>query len=83
LPSSATLDATVSDDVAVVGSTWTKISGSGSVTFGNANSVDTTATFGAADTYVLQLAASDGTTEVTDTMQIVVNAAPERRRGRH
>jgi hypothetical protein len=75
LPSSATLDATVSDDVAIVGSTWTKVSGPGTVTFGNLNSVDTTASFSAAGTYVLQLAASDGTTQVTDTIQIVVSAA--------
>jgi hypothetical protein len=72
----ASLDGTVSDDVAVVGSTWTKVSGPSTVTFGNSHSVDTTATFGAAGTYVLQLAASDGTLETTDTVTITVNAAP-------
>jgi hypothetical protein len=75
LPSSANLDGTVSDDVGVVGSTWTKVSGSGSVTFGDSHAVDTTASFSAADTYVLQLAASDGSLETTDTVTITVNAA--------
>jgi hypothetical protein len=73
LPATASLDATVSDDVAVVGSTWTKSSGPGSVTFANANSVDTTATFNLAGLYTLRLAASDGTTETTDTVNIDVS----------
>ena len=34
--------------------------GPGTVTFGNANAVDTTASFSAAGTYVLRLTANDG-----------------------
>lgn len=75
LPADATLDATVTDDVAVLGSTWTMTSGTGSCTFGNSHSVDTTATFTTSGVKTLQIAASDGTTEVTDTVQITVNAA--------
>jgi hypothetical protein len=74
LPSTASLDATVSDDVAVVGSTWTKNAGPGSVTFGNANAVDTTASFSLAGFYTLTLAASDGVVETTDTVNISVGA---------
>jgi hypothetical protein len=76
LPSTASLDGTVSDDVAVVGSTWTVSSGPGGSSFANANSVDTTFTAVSAGTYVLQLAASDGSLETTDTATITVNAAP-------
>jgi hypothetical protein len=39
---------------------WTKVSGPGTVTFGNANVTNTTATFGADGIYVLKLSASDG-----------------------
>ncbi|HEY2973146.1 MAG TPA: PKD domain-containing protein [Pyrinomonadaceae bacterium] len=59
-----TLNGTATDDGLPVGSTltitWTKISGPGVVTFGNANSAVTTAQFSAPGTYVLRLSASDG-----------------------
>ena len=60
----ASLDGTVSDDgkpnpPAHVTTTWTKTSGPGTVTFGNASAVDTTAGFSATGTYVLRLTASD------------------------
>ena len=71
----ANLDGTVSDDLAVVGSTWTKVSGPGSATFGNANSVDTTVLFSQVGEYVVRLAASDGTLETTDTVTITYNPA--------
>ena len=52
LPGSANLDGTVSDDglpnpPGAVTTTWSKVSGPGTVTFGNANAVDTTASFSA------------------------------------
>ena len=80
LPSGVSLDGTVSDDgyPATPGSvttTWTKVSGPGTVTFGNSAAVDTTATFSAAGTYVLQLEGDDNDLTDTDTVQIVVNAA--------
>lgn len=39
---------------------WTKISGPGTVTFGNSHQTNSTASFSASGIYVLQLAASDG-----------------------
>ena len=57
------LDVTVSDVAAVVarvGHTLDQVSGPGTVSFGNASAVDTTATFSQAGTYVLRLTASDG-----------------------
>jgi hypothetical protein len=58
----ATLDGTITDDGATgpLTHTWTKVSGPGAVTFGNAAILDTTATFSAAGTYVLRLTANDG-----------------------
>lgn len=58
LPNSASLDGTVSDDglpspPGSVTTTWSKVSGPGTVTFGNASSVDTTASFSKAGTYSL------------------------------
>ena len=78
LPAAASLDGTVSDDglpnpPAAVTVTWSMVSGPGTVTFGNANAVDTTATFSAAGTYVLQLQASDSALSSTDTVTITVN----------
>jgi len=70
------LDATVSDD-GVAGpltTAWSVVSGPGTVTFGSAGSVDTTATFGAAGTYVLRLTANDGQASVSDTVTVSVIA---------
>ena len=81
LPNYATLDGTVSDDglpspPASVTTTWTKDSGPGTVTFGDASAVDTTAGFSVEGTYVLKLEADDGTLTDSDTVQIVVNPEP-------
>jgi len=79
LPALAILDGTVSDDSLPIGSTvtttWMKVSGVGTVMFGNAAAVDTTASFSAAGTYVLRLTASDSLLSASDDMQVVVNAA--------
>lgn len=53
---------------------WSKVSGPGTVTFGNANALNTTATFGAAGTYVLRLTADDSLLASTDDMTVTVNA---------
>ncbi|MCZ7649484.1 MAG: Ig-like domain-containing protein [Planctomycetota bacterium] len=81
LPVSASLDGAVSDDglpnppgTATV--MWFKQSGPGTVTFGNANAVDTTASFSAAGTYVLKLEAGDGELSASDTVTVTVNPAP-------
>jgi hypothetical protein len=75
----ATLDGTVTDDgkptPASLSTHWTVLSGPGTVTFGNAAAIDTTAQFSAAGTYVLQLAADDGQLQGTDTITIVVQSA--------
>ena len=79
----ANLDGTVTDDglpSGTVTTAWTKVSGPGTVTFGSAAAVDTTAAFSAAGTYVLQLRASDGALSATDSMTVVVGTvAPTNR----
>ena len=80
LPASAALDGTVADDglpnpPGALTTTWSKVSGPGTVTFGNANAVDTQASFSAAGTYVLQLAASDGSLTTRDSVQVAVSGA--------
>ena len=79
LPSGATLAGTASDDGLPVGSslttTWTKFSGPGTVTFGNASSLTSTASFSQSGTYVLRLTGNDGTLSTTDDVTVVVNPA--------
>ena len=80
LPNSANLNGTVTDDglpkaPATVTTTWSKISGPGTVTFGNAAAVDTTASFSAAGTYVLRLTANDGLLQAFDEVTITVHAS--------
>lgn len=59
-------------------STWSKVSGPGTVTFGNASSLSTTATFGSAGTYVLRITVDNGEFEETDDITVIAaaNAAP-------
>lgn len=52
---------------------WTLISGPGSVSFGSSLLATTTATFSAAGSYILQLAASDGQLSRADQMTVVVS----------
>jgi subtilisin family serine protease len=78
LPSNASLDGTVTDDglpnpPGMVTTTWSKVSGPGTVTFGNPNAVDTTASFSAAGSYVLRLTASDSLLSSSDEVSITVN----------
>ena len=63
------INATVTDDgqpnpPSAVTTVWSKISGPGTVTFGNPALVDTTATFSQSGTYVLRLTADDGEASV-------------------
>jgi hypothetical protein len=81
LPATASLNGSASDDglpnpPGFITLTWTKVSGPGTVTFGNSTAAVTTATFSAAGTYVVQLTANDGALSTSDTAQITVNAAP-------
>ena len=64
LPAAATLDGTVTDDglpdpPGTVTTSWSHVNGPGTVTFGDPNAADTTASFSAAGTYMLRLAAND------------------------
>ena len=80
LPSSASLSGTVMDDGLPAPpnlvTTWSKQSGPGDVTFGNANALNTSASFSQAGTYVLRLTADDGALSAFDEVTITVNAAP-------
>ena len=72
---SAALDGTVTDDglpldPGTVTTTWSKLSGAGTVTFDDANTVDTIATFSTTGVYLLQLEAFDGQYTVSDTVEI-------------
>ena len=50
------------------------------MTFGNANAVNTTASFSAAGSYVLRLTASDSALQASDDISVAVNsAAPSNR----
>ena len=80
LPAAATLNGTVTDDGLPtppnLTQNWSTVSGPGTVTFGNANSASTTASFSQAGTYVLRLTASDGFLSGSDDVQIIVNLEP-------
>jgi Ca2+-binding RTX toxin-like protein len=75
LPGSAVLDGTVSDDgkpnpPGAVTSTWTQVSGPGTVTFSKPKAVDTSADFSKPGTYVLRLSASDSALSVSDEVTV-------------
>ena len=79
LPSTATLNGTVTDDALPRGSTvtktWSVASGPGTVTFADAHDLATVVTFGAPGTYTLRLTADD--TEFTVSDDVVVTVYPE------
>jgi len=77
----ANLNGSVSDDdlpvpPGVVTSSWTRVSGPGTATFGDAAAIDTTATFSAPGVYVLELSANDSAATTTDTVTVTVNSDP-------
>jgi hypothetical protein len=74
-PTAAALDGTVSAGPLLT--TWTKVSGPGNVTFGNANAVDTTAAFSVGGVYTLRLTAVDGTLTASDDVVVTVRQAPQ------
>ena len=81
LPDSATLSGSVGDDglpnpPGAVTATWSVVSGPGTVTFGDADAVSTTASFSAAGVYVLRLTASDSALNTSDDLQITVGVPP-------
>ncbi|MEO6725289.1 MAG: hypothetical protein ABIP14_08300, partial [Blastocatellia bacterium] len=78
-PAMANLIGTVTDDGLPIGggltAAWSKVSGPGTVTFGNASQAATTASFSAAGVYVLRLTANDSALTASDDVTITVNAA--------
>jgi hypothetical protein len=76
LPATASLVGTAADDGSPAGvytHTWTKVSGPGTVTFGNAALLSTTATFSVAGTYVIRLTANDGNYNTSDDLTVVAS----------
>ena len=73
----ADINAAVTDDGLPAGGavtfTWSKLSGPGTVTFGDAGLASTTASFSAAGTYVLRATASDGALSGTAELTIIVH----------
>lgn len=79
LPNPAALDGTARDDglptpPGAVTTTWSVVSGPGTVTFDNANAVDATVTFSAPGSYVLRLIANDGALSASDDVTVTVNS---------
>ena len=80
LPAGATLSGSATDDglpnpPGALTYAWSKVSGPGTVTFGNAASAATTATFSVAGSYVLRLSASDSALTGTADLTVTVNPA--------
>lgn len=78
LPASAALSGSATDDglpnpPAALTTAWSKISGPGAVSFANADSLNTTASFSQAGTYVLRLTASDSALSTFDEVTVTVN----------
>lgn len=81
LPATVELDAVVSDDglptsPGIVTLEWTKVSGPGTVSFSDAKSSYTTASFSKSGNYVVRLTAKDGASEGTNEVAIAVKAPP-------
>jgi len=79
LPNTAALSGTASDDglpnpPGTLTTTWSKVSGPGTVTFGNPNALSTTVSFSAAGTYTLRLTANDSGLTATDDVVVTVNS---------
>jgi len=82
LPNSATLSGTAGDDglpnpPGTLITTWSEFSGPGTVTFGDASSLSTTASFSASGTYVLRLTADDSALQSSDDLTVTVNPASQ------
>jgi hypothetical protein len=81
LSTDVNLNGTVTDDglpnpPGDVTTIWSQVSGTGTVSFGNINAEDTTASFSAEGTYVLQLTADDSALTASDEVMITVNSEP-------
>lgn len=77
LPASPSLDGTVIDDgqpnpPGELTTSWSLVSGPGSVTFADASAVDTKATFSTEGAYLLRLTANDGTFDSFDELTVTM-----------
>ncbi|TQV84960.1 PKD domain-containing protein [Aliikangiella coralliicola] len=74
--SSTNLSGTATDDGRPSGGSlttnWSKVSGPGNVTFGNANALNSSVTFSSIGEYVIELSANDGAATSTDTVNVIV-----------
>ncbi|HEY2470684.1 MAG TPA: DUF2341 domain-containing protein, partial [Terracidiphilus sp.] len=59
-----------------IATTWTQVSGPGTVTFANSQQASTTASFTTAGSYVLELSAQDVNASTSAQVTVVVNPAP-------
>src|SRR6266446_6497562 len=80
LPSSANLTGAAIDDgqpnpPGALTTTWSQVSGPGTVSFSNPGALISTATFSESGAYVLRLTASDGALAAIDDMAVTVNPA--------
>lgn len=76
---SVTLSGTATDDGLPAGTlinTWSDLNSTGNVNFGEASLLNTTATFAAPGTYELVLTSDDSALSSTDSLIVVVEAAP-------
>ena len=78
LPAGATLSGSATDDglpspPAALTYAWSKVSGPGTVSLGNAANRSTTASFSTAGSYVLRLTANDGVLSASDELTITVS----------
>ena len=76
LPNTTFLLGTVTGGNGLVTTSWSKLSGPGTVLFSNASATTTTAIIGANGVYVLRLSATDTQGTVNDDVQVTVNADP-------
>ena len=81
LPSTASLTGTATDDgqpdpPGTLTRTWSQVSGPGTLSFGDANAISTSAAFSMSGAYVLRLTVSDGAITGSDDVAITVNPAP-------
>ena len=80
LPATVSLAGTATDDglpspPGLLSITWSRVSGPGTVTFSSPSTLNSTASFSAAGTYVLRLAVSDSLLASTDDITVVVTSA--------
>src|SRR3989441_3414351 len=78
LPSIANLTGSATDDgqpnpPGTLTTTWSQVSGPGTVSFSNASALNSTAPFSASGAYVLRLTVSDGALAASDDVAVTVN----------